>query len=1326
MARVLRSVPILLFGAIGLLLTVPREAALAQDLTINEFLASNDGAFLDADGDSSDWLEIYSADAVPVNLLGYGLTDDASRPFRWVLPDVTIPPGGFLLIWASGKDRTTGELHTNFSLDKDGEFIGLYHPDGTLIDGFPFDVQIPGVSQGRKPDGGPFQEFFNSPTPGAANTTLARSAPPIFSLPGGFYASPQSLTITSTESGAVIRYTTDGNDPVSSSAVYPGPLGINSTIVVRARVFAPGKDPSPIVSASYLFSSPGNIASLSLVTDPDNLWDPATGIYVNFNERGDSWERPVSAEFIFDQTAAIRIDGGIRLHGGRGTRWLDKKSFRLYFDYGAVLDYPLFPEKPIQSYRRLVLRASGHDGAFHPDGGPIWTLLRDPVMNELFREHEPLAVGQVPVRLYLNGQPWGIYWIVERIDQYFIADNTGWDRGEFDLVKGTQPQTGAPFTELRDGSMDEWERMTAFLDSHDLSIPAHYETASRMIDVDRMVRHLIIEMWAGNWDWPHMNIYWARPRVDTGLWRWIPWDSDISFNALPHHPDMYRHMDGAHDEREDWSTLAFRRMQHNPEFRTLFVNRVADLLDTTLKPTHVAGVVDQMADRIRADIAFETNRWGSTASVWESNINNMKTWAASRETAFRNYTRNHFASVTGWYPLILNVQGEGAVRAGAVTVTAFPWSGSQFTGVPVTLEALPAPGWTFTRWEGAALPDAPRVALSGVGPQSITAVFEPRTAWPQPNDVLINEYWNNDDGTVYDTLGGRPLSGDWVELLVAAPGGADLRNWRLTNNNTKASPEPDAGSVYFPPLAALADLPRGTVILVIADAEGDNPAHFMQDDLDPSDGRLLFYVGNGNLDVTTDPRFTIKNSNEALVLLAPGPTASMADDIGVDFIAEGNTVTPASFGVAGDGVVFVNPFSGIGDDDGAIFTGSSNNDDGVDPVQDDLPGIGGWIVDPPAQFTGDAPGAIQILSPGAQNPGQALGAFPTPPPAPTPTPTPSVQAEASVLRIGRAAGGIQLYLAAADVALVRDQRPGRPAVGLTDRSGGASRAYWGPSGYDLSPGYLDGTQCGSSGEVRGAVGYCTTPQRLSPVRGNLTLAKPDLSGVDVVFPLDSYVSYLTNADTRTPFNESAAAYPAWVKYRIRSPELLNRNKAYLWFRQFKPSRQIDGFEERVSDDSVWIVGSPEPSVTDRTLFYLANDGDGPGDNDGPDRSGATAILFNNSGVAERGMDQWFWGGQGIDNNSNLNGDWCGNASRRIGTDGNRCTVLWMTRPDDGQGNGVLEFYLVGREAEHLQEAHRLDLLCVSTAGYPAFTPTDDTWETAEIVNHTSATYWTTY
>ena len=124
----------------------------AQAVVITEFLASNRDGLLDEDGASSDWIEIQNQGAAALNLEGWYLTDDADEMLRWRFPAVEILPGGYLLVFASGKDRAVAgsELHTSFRLEGDGEFLALVEPDGAVSHAYTptFPPQRPNVSYG--------------------------------------------------------------------------------------------------------------------------------------------------------------------------------------------------------------------------------------------------------------------------------------------------------------------------------------------------------------------------------------------------------------------------------------------------------------------------------------------------------------------------------------------------------------------------------------------------------------------------------------------------------------------------------------------------------------------------------------------------------------------------------------------------------------------------------------------------------------------------------------------------------------------------------------------------------------------------------------------------------------------------------------------------------------------------------------------------------------------------------------------------------------------------------------------------------------------------
>ncbi len=115
----------------------PLESRVVLDARplISELVASNVDGLRDDDNDRSDWLELTNAGDVAANLDGWYLTDDANDLDKWRFPQVTLDPGQFMVVFASGKDRTdpATPLHTNFRLDVGGEYLALVEPDGTTV-----------------------------------------------------------------------------------------------------------------------------------------------------------------------------------------------------------------------------------------------------------------------------------------------------------------------------------------------------------------------------------------------------------------------------------------------------------------------------------------------------------------------------------------------------------------------------------------------------------------------------------------------------------------------------------------------------------------------------------------------------------------------------------------------------------------------------------------------------------------------------------------------------------------------------------------------------------------------------------------------------------------------------------------------------------------------------------------------------------------------------------------------------------------------------------------------------------------------------------------
>jgi hypothetical protein len=147
---------------------------------LTEFLAENNLGLKDDDGNREDWIEIHNPGGAPASLAGWSLTDDRSRPRAWEFPDLTLRPGEFLVVFASGKDRRTlgGPLHTNFRLSTAGEYLGLIRPDGTVATEFApaYPAQVPDVSFGF-PVSSQFAPLLQAGAPGRFLVPNAASPP---------------------------------------------------------------------------------------------------------------------------------------------------------------------------------------------------------------------------------------------------------------------------------------------------------------------------------------------------------------------------------------------------------------------------------------------------------------------------------------------------------------------------------------------------------------------------------------------------------------------------------------------------------------------------------------------------------------------------------------------------------------------------------------------------------------------------------------------------------------------------------------------------------------------------------------------------------------------------------------------------------------------------------------------------------------------------------------------------------------------------------------------------------------------------------------------
>lgn len=235
-----------------LLLVIAPEHTQAS-LGISEFSANSSESFPDEEEDFPDWIELHNTANTNISTRGYALTDNPDLPRKWPMPDTIIAAGKYLVVFASGKNHITPgeELHSNFSLGNEGEYLALTGPESDEpVDEFNYPKQFYAISYGKN-------GYFSMPTPGTVNTPVSYTdyvRDTNFSSTRGLFENPFTLEISTNTSEAKIFYTTDFTVPSSDNGtLYTQPLSITTTTVIRAIATAPGMVSSNIDTQTYIF-----------------------------------------------------------------------------------------------------------------------------------------------------------------------------------------------------------------------------------------------------------------------------------------------------------------------------------------------------------------------------------------------------------------------------------------------------------------------------------------------------------------------------------------------------------------------------------------------------------------------------------------------------------------------------------------------------------------------------------------------------------------------------------------------------------------------------------------------------------------------------------------------------------------------------------------------------------------------------------------------------------------------------------------------------------------------------------------------------------------
>ena len=564
---------------------------------------------------------------------------------------------------------------------------------------------------------------------------------------------------------------------IKTNSYFPT-TNINKATLVRAIAIKDGYISSPENAATY-FVTPGGVnhytlpvVSLGIQEDYYFSWDsglycagidfdnwrlanpnavPNAGTTANYNT--DSSEHPLTMELFENGTTTRTFESsaGFGIHGGWSTA-KPQKSLNIYFrsQYGASeLDYKLFPNLPYNSYGRFVLRNSGQDESS--------THFRDMAIQATESHLKFDTQAGRPAISFTSGEYTGLLNLRTKYDKIYFEQVYGIPEDQLDYLEDN--------AFVNDGDNADYLNLRNFIETNSMTNAANYDSVNKRMDVDNYIDFYISKVFYGCSDWPNNNIAYFRKRVpytqqapygQDGRYRWIMEDNDSGLGAGDSVNDNTLQLaagtlpGGGAANKPLWSTQMFKSLTNNTDFRNSFVSRYCDLLNTSFLPSRIISVLTYYHDLIAPEMPEHIARWHQPASIneWNAEVNAMDTFAAQRPTyAFQHL--QSFYSLSAKQQITLNVSdtSAGFIHINTIDVTpafpgvpqiAYPWSGFYFPNIPVTIIAVPKPGYHFSHWQGDANSINDSLSITLTAAKSFTAVFEKDVT---PAEGII-DYWH--------------------------------------------------------------------------------------------------------------------------------------------------------------------------------------------------------------------------------------------------------------------------------------------------------------------------------------------------------------------------------------------------------------------------------------------------------------------------------------------------------------------------------------------------------------------------------------------------------
>jgi len=656
---------------------VPEDPFGDAPLMITEFMASNKtGARTRVQGQDvfTDWIEIRNVYPEAVDLGGWFLTDDASDPRKWPLPEIPLGPGRYLLVHASGAALGTspdavpfqddnGRYHANFRLEASGGYLALVDPSGAIAHAYTnYPPQLAHVSYGMYANE---QQFFVPSTPAQANqpglSSIAEE--PEFSHAGGPFTQPFFLELTASGPGARIYYTVDGSTPTQASMPYAGPISIRDTVEVQARVYESAKVPSPIASQTYIALA-SNLQSVSsdlpiVIVDTQDqrvVYGTYKRAFAVFIDTGADGRARMNAPVDFAGRSGIKTRGrstaGAPKHSYGFETWgpddLDRdvsllglpaeSDWVLYAPYrfDRALINNAFMFELSNRIGRYAVRTRFVEMYLNTNGGKVSA--SDYVGLYIFMEKIKRGPERVDVE---NLNPWD--WAEPQINGGYMLKIDRADSGDrgFRTALGN-PRYGDGTLCYVDPKEDEitdaqsaWIR--GYLDAFEAALYGHDFTDpnagyARFIDVNSFIDHNLLNMLAMNVDALRLSTHLHKAR--NGKLEMGPlWDFDRSLDSTDGRDNNPRSWHGTGDGTDYHHYVWWNRLFEDQDFWQRYIDRWFDLRQGTFGTPQINGLIDAMADEIRKAQVRNESKWTNARPRYggfQGEINQLKDWLATR------------------------------------------------------------------------------------------------------------------------------------------------------------------------------------------------------------------------------------------------------------------------------------------------------------------------------------------------------------------------------------------------------------------------------------------------------------------------------------------------------------------------------------------------------------------------------------------------------------------------------------------------------------------------------------------------------------------------